>query len=194
MGYRLAILLLQIVLAMYDIDTQAGERSRRRRRQRVFRQLPPTLPLPPPALLLGRRRRRRRVIYGARCRRKTPHGSDLRRERDELVHEVRRAEVPIELLVRAAVGPGALDEERGEGVRDERRGGAPDGDGLWAVRGEAVGRDVAEEEELLAGRVVPHEEGRGLVVAQRVVLAVQDGHRAHGHAGAEDGLVGRVEV
>ena len=172
---------------MYDIDTQTGERSRRR----VFRQLPPTLPLPPAALLLGRRRRRR-VIYGARCRK--THGSDLRRERDELVHEVRRAEVPVELLVRAAVGPGALDEERGEGVRDERRGGAPDGDGLWGVRGEAVGRDVAEEEELLAGRVVPHEERRGLVVAQRVVLAVQDGHRAHGHAGGEDGLVGRVEV
>ena len=58
----------------------------------------------------------------------------------------------------------------------------------------SIGRDVAEEKELLARGVMPHEEGRGLVVAQQVVLPVQDRHRAHRHAVAKDGLVRLVEV
>ncbi len=150
MGYRLVILPFQILLAMYDIDAQTGEWSQGRRRW-IWRQLPATLPPPPAALLLGRRRRDCTAIYGGGGTlgggpRKTRLG-DFRRERDELVHEVLWAKVSIELLERAALGPRALDEERGEGMRYEGRGGAPYVDGLWA-RGEAVGRDVAEEEEL----------------------------------------------
>ena len=105
-----------------------------------------------------------------------------------------RAEVTVKLLVRAARRPGALDKERGEGMRDEGRCGTPDGDRLGCVHGEAVGGDVAEEEELLARGIVSNEERRGLVVADRIVLPVQDWHRAYGYAVAEDGLVSVVEL
>ena len=165
---------------MDDVDAQTSKR-----RRGVCWHLPATLPLFPATLRLRRRR--------LRGLRKT-HRGDLRCERDELVDEVLGAEVSVKLLVRAAGRPGALDEEHGEGVWDEGRCGTPDGDRLRCVHGEAVGGDVAEEEELLARGIVPHEERRGLVVADRVVLPVQERHRAHGHNVAEDGLVGVVEL
>ena len=89
------------------------------------------------------------------------------------------AEVAVEQLVRPAGRPGTLYEDGGErgGYLGRRR--APDDDVLRFGGGahEAVGRDVAEEEEFLVRAVVTDEEGRGFVVAQRVVLAVQHRHR-----------------
>ncbi len=128
------------------VKRQTGEWSQGRR-QWICRQLPATPPPPSAALLLGRRRRRDcTVIYGGSGPRKTRLG-DLHHERDEPFHEVLWAKVSIELLDQAALGPRAPNEECGKGMRDEGRGGTPYVDGLWA-RGEAVGHDVAEEEEL----------------------------------------------
>ena len=110
------------------------------------------------------------------------HGCDLCREGGELVDEMLGAEVAVELLVRPAGRPGALYEDGGERGGYLGRCRAPDGNRLRAG-GEAVGGDVAEEEEFLARGVVPDEEGGGLVVAERVVLPVQHGHRLDRHVG-----------
>lgn len=105
------------------------------------------------------------------------------RESGELVDEVLGAEVAVEQLVRPAGRPRALYEDGGERGGYLGRCSAPDGDvlrvgfGRRAGNDEAVWGDVAEEEEFLARGVVPDEEGRGLVVAQGVVLAMQHGHR-----------------
>lgn len=92
------------------------------------------------------------------------HRRDLRRERGELVDEVLGAEVAVELLVWPAGRPGTFYEDGRERAGYFGRCCAPDGDRLRVGR-EAVRGDVAEEEEFLAGGVVPDEEGRGLVVA-----------------------------
>jgi len=173
MAYRPTILLLQIFLAMHDVHTQATEWWRRRRR-RVSRSIPPAF------LPLGNRRHLvscGRVVVivvvaaataglgGGRTR-----GHDLFREDGELVDEVLGAEVAVEQLVRPAGRPRTLYEEGGERGGYLGCCGAPDGDVLRFGFGgraadEAVGGDVAEEEEFLARGVVPDEEGRGLVVA-----------------------------
>ena len=93
-----------------------------------------------------------------------PDTRDFVREDGELVHEVLGAEVAVEQVVRPAGRPRTFYEDGGERGGYLGRCGAPDGDGLRLGR-EAVRGDVAEEEELLAGGVVPDEEGRGLVVA-----------------------------
>jgi len=103
-------------------------------------------------------------------------GDDFGREDRELMREVLGAEVAVEQLVRPAGRPGTFYEDGGEGGGYLGRGGAPDGD-VVRLGSEGVRGDVAEEEELLAGGVVSDEEGRGLVVAQRVVRAVQHEHR-----------------
>ena len=85
-------------------------------------------------------------------------------------------------------GPQTLDEEGGKRGGYLGCCGALDGDVLQfgfgrrasaagAGDNKAVGGDVAEEEEFLACGVVSDEDGRGLVVAQRVILAMQHGHR-----------------
>jgi hypothetical protein len=118
-------------------------------------------------------------------------GDDFVREDRELMREVLGAEVAVEQLVRPAGRPGTFYEDGGESGGYLWRGGAPDGD-VVRLGGEAVWGDVAEEEELLAGGVVPDEEGRGLVVAQGVVRAVQHGHRPDRNA-REDRPVVLVE-
>ena len=190
MAYWPTILLLQIFLAMHDVHAQATER--RRRRRWVSR------PILPAFLPLGNRRHlvssrgRVVVVIGVVVAAATAalggsgrtRGHDLFREDGELVDEVLGAEVAVEQLVRPAGRPRTLYEEGGERGGYLGCCGAPDGDVLrfgfrrrTPAAGEAVGGDVAEEEEFLARGVVPDEEGRGLVVAQRVVLAVQHGHR-----------------
>jgi hypothetical protein len=61
-----------------------------------------------------------------------------------------------------------------------------------AVR--AVRRDIVKEEELLTRDIVPHEEGRGLVVARRESFTCRSGITPHGHAVAKDSLVCLVKV
>lgn len=77
-------------------------------------------------------------------------------------------------------------------MRDHRRRGAPDV-ARARLQGDAVGLDVAEEEELPPCWVVAHEERGGLVHAGLAdALAVLQRHHADGHVG-EDGAVGRGE-
>ena len=184
MTYRPAILLLQVLLEVHNINAQPCERLRR---GGVLRRSVPTAHLPP----LGTRLRLRFIVggfAGVRALRGwcgggiviAAEGDDLVREDRELMREVLGAEMAVEQLVRPAGRPGAFYEDGGERGGYLGRGGAPDGDVL-RLGSEAVRGDVAEEEELLARGVVPDEEGRGLVVAQRVVLAVQDGHRPDGN-------------
>ena len=187
-AYRPTILLLQIFLAMHDVHAQATERRHRRRVSGSI--LPAFLPLGNCRRLVSRGRLVAIVVVvvvvaGATATAAlrgscgSTRGDDLFREDGELVDEVLGAEVAVEQLVRPAGRPGTLYEDGGErgGYLGRRR--APDGDVLrFGGRAhEAVGRDVAEEEEFLARAVVPDEEGRRLVVAQRVVLAVPHGHR-----------------
>lgn len=178
MTNRPAILLLQIVLAVHDINAQTCQRLRGC--VCLLHGLVPTA-----SLLLPLEER----LVGAAALRSggsgdtSAHGRDLGREGGELVDEVLGAEVAVELLVRPAGRPGALYEDGGERGGYLRRCRAPDGDrvGVGVRGGEAVGGDVAEEEEFLAGGVVPDEEGGGFVVAERVVLPVQHGHRLDRH-------------
>jgi len=187
---------------MHDVHAQATERRRRRRRRRVSRPiLPAFLPLGNRRHLVSSRGRVVVVVVGVVVATATAalgggggrtRGHDLFREDGELVDEVLGAEVAVEQLVRPAGRPRTLYEEGGERGGYLGCCGAPDGDVLRFGFGrrapaaaaaasadgdEAVRGDVAEEEEFLARGVVPDEEGRGLVVAQRVVLAVQHGHR-----------------
>lgn len=186
MTYGPAILLLQVLLAVRDIDAQPRERLRR---GAVLRRSVPAADLPP--LGTPRRLRLRLLIVGGfagvRALRGWCDGGDggiiiaaegdnFGREDRELMREVLGAEMAVEQLVRPAGRPGTFYEDGGERGGYLGRRGAPDGDVL-RLGSEAVRGDVAEEEELLARGVVPDEEGRGLVVAQRVVLAVQHGHR-----------------
>jgi len=67
--------------------------------------------------------------------------------------------VSVELRLRPAGRPGALDEDGGERGGYLGGCGAPDGAGERFVWGEAVGGDVAEEEEFAVGGVVSNEEG-----------------------------------
>ena len=113
MAYRPAILLLQVILAVRDIDAQPRERLRRR--GAVLRRSVPTAHLPP----LGTRRRMRlRLIVGGfagvRALRGwcggggggggggdagisiATQGDDFTREDSELMHEVLGAEVAVE--------------------------------------------------------------------------------------------------
>ena len=171
---RLAILLLQILLAMHNINAQSSERFRGA--VHLLHGLVPTASL---LLPLGER------LVGAAALRSSSggtHSRDLGREGGKLVDEVLGAEVAVELLVRPAGRPGALYEDGGERGGYLGRCRAPDGDRLRGG-GEAVGGDVAKEEEFLAGGVVPDEERGGLVVAERVVLPVQHGHRLDRHVG-----------
>jgi len=183
MTYRPAMLLLQVVLAMRDIDAQPAERLQGRVGGFV-----PTAFLP-----LGERLVGFATAASASATASAPEtrGGDLVREDGELVRKVLGAEVAVEHIVRPAGRPRTFYEDGGERGGYLGRCGAPDGDGLRRGR-EAVRGDVAEEEELLAGGVVPDEEGRGLVVAQRVVLAVQHGHRPDRNIG-EDRPVALVE-
>ncbi len=150
MTYRPAILLLQIVLAMRDVNAQPAERL-----QGCVGGFVPTAFLPLGERLVG---------FAAAATASAPDTRDFVREDGELVHEVLGAEVAVEQVVRPAGRPRTFYEDGGERGGYLGRCGAPDGDGLRLGR-EAVRGDVAEEEELLAGGVVPDEEGRGLVVA-----------------------------
>ena len=165
---------------MHDINAQTCERLRGC--VHLFDRLVPTASL---LLPLGERLVGTAALRGRGGGDTGAHGRDLGRERGELVDEVLGAEVAVELLVRPAGRPGALYEDRGERGGYLGRCRAPDGDRVGAgVRGgEAVGGDIAEEEEFLAGGVVSDEEGGGLVVAERVVLPVQHGHRLDRHVG-----------
>ena len=161
------------VLAVHDVHPEPLERAV----QRLGRHRVPPPPLP-------RAQRRARL----RC---APREDDLRRERDQLLHEVVRAQMAPQQVVRAPGGIRALDEDRGQGVRDLGRGRAPDG-GVLGLDGDAVGLDVAEEDELVLRGVVADEEARAVVLAH-VVVPVADGHGPDGDVG-EDGVVFAVRV
>jgi hypothetical protein len=142
--YRPTVFPLQIFLAMHDVYAQAGERL-----GGGIRGLVPTASLP-----LGEQRAGRAGVVvvigrsggGGRCCRRCcccrsgagagagaaalrgTRGDDLGREGGELVDEVLRAEVSVELLVWPAGWPGALDEDGREHGGYLGRCDAPDGE------------------------------------------------------------------
>ena len=154
----------ELLFAVHDVDPETGERAVQHfSGERV------------PFWFLPRTRGSRFATLGLACE------NDLGRERDHLFHEMLRAEVAPQSLVRPTGGIGALDEHGREVVWDLGRRCPPDSDVFW-FDGHAVGLDVAKKDEFVLGRDVLDEEARALV-EPRVVLAVTDRHAAHRDVG-----------
>ena len=150
----------KVLLAVHDVHPQARQHAMQRLREKRVS-----------FWLLAWTPRRGRGRARLAC------NHDLSRERDHLLHEVFRREMPPQHLVRSPGGVRALDEHDREVMRDLGRRRPPNGH-VPRFDSDAVRLDVPEKDEFVLGGEVFDEEARTLVGTE-IILAMTDRHTAY---------------